>query len=116
MSMNIPTGRYRFANAENIIDGGQLEGYIISGKKDRGTQLTKQLAQRFGKAHVVVDLDRAPAITSIVQWAVTKKIGVLNVAGPRVTRSSDCYEKGRMFMQAFLKADSFQNRPGRNLL
>jgi hypothetical protein len=106
--MCIPTGRYSFANAKKIIDGGQLEGYIISGKMDRGSLLTKQLAQRFGKPHLVVDLDDASAVTSVVQWAATEKISVLNVAGPWATSSPGCYEKARMLTQAFLKADSCQ--------
>lgn len=48
-----------------------------------GTKLTAQLARRHARELWLVDLADPPDPRETIEWLVAKRIGVLNVAGPR---------------------------------
>jgi hypothetical protein len=73
---------YRVRTEQNVIDSdGTLIFYqkILKG----GTELTRQLAIKHDKPHLLFDVT-APLLDSMFgEWLVSAKISVLNVAGPR---------------------------------
>jgi hypothetical protein len=56
-------------------------------KPTGGTALTIRLARRHGKPCMVIDLKKAATPSSLRDWLEKKQIGVLNVAGPRESKS-----------------------------
>jgi hypothetical protein len=64
---------------------------VTRGRPDRGTGLTLQLAQRYHKPFLVVDLDDAPKSTEIRKWLRSNRIHILNVAGPRESSRKGIY-------------------------
>ncbi len=66
------------ADATLILYRGQLSG---------GTELTLQLAERHGRACMVVDLDDPPPPEAVRRWLDANRVEVLNVAGPRESQS-----------------------------
>ena len=60
---------------------------VISGAADPGTRLTMRLARAFGRPLRVIDLDRPPPRSAVRAWLRRHRVAVLNVAGPRESRS-----------------------------
>ena len=59
-----------------------------------GTVLTRGLADRYGRPHLVVDLDQADAADRIAAWLDGAGHGLaLNVAGPRESETPGIYDK-----------------------
>jgi hypothetical protein len=56
---------------------------LTRGEPDRGTALTKQLAERSGKPCLPLDLTRSPDPQEVRAWAEAHGIRILSVAGPR---------------------------------
>lgn len=48
-----------------------------------GTRLTAELAAGYAKPLLVLDLDSGPDPEMVVDWLRERRVGVLNVAGPR---------------------------------
>jgi hypothetical protein len=62
----------------------------------RGTALTLRLAGRYGRPHLLVDLDRSDAIDRIRAWLAEAGPDLtLNVAGPRESGAPGIYAKAR---------------------
>ncbi|MEO2034627.1 MAG: putative molybdenum carrier protein [Planctomycetaceae bacterium] len=75
-----------------------------------GTKLTVKLARRYGKPlHVIrlmdVSADAAvensptQSVQSVVDWMASRKIRILNVAGPRGTSDERIYPQARQFCE-----------------
>jgi hypothetical protein len=56
-----------------------------------GTLLTKKLCLLQDKPMLEIDLSRKADAENIVNWLVTEKISVLNIAGPRESQSPGIY-------------------------
>jgi hypothetical protein len=83
-----------------VLNRGELEG---------GTLYTAQIAERSGRPLRVVDLDRLadPAefravVAGIRHWLEENKVGVLNVAGPRESKSPGIGEAAAVFLETLL--------------
>jgi hypothetical protein len=63
-----------------------------------GTKLTAELACRYGKPCMIVDLDGDADAGAVVEWIEANGVGVLNVAGPRESEAPGIGEKARRFV------------------
>jgi hypothetical protein len=79
----------------------QADGTLIvtRGKPDRGTGLTLQLAERYEKPFLVVDLDKPPKPAAVRTWLRRNRIQILNVAGPRESSSQGIYSQAVQLLQ-----------------
>ena len=73
---------YPVRTRQNILDS---DGTLILhlGQLDRGSELTWQLAEEYGKPYQVTDLISGDRPEPALHWIATHGIEVLNVAGPR---------------------------------
>src|SRR3989442_5534236 len=81
---------------------------LTRGKPDRGTALTRKLAWRHKKPYKVVDLAK-PHFPAVLAWLKSKKVHVLNVAGPRERSQSGIYDQARSYLRQLLHLPSPKN-------
>jgi hypothetical protein len=67
-----------------------------------GTALTLKLARRHHKPYFVVDLVHGGDALSVQEWGWTKKIRILNVAGPRESEASGIHARAISFLKEVL--------------
>ncbi len=75
---------------------------LTEGKPAGGTAYTIQMTIRHKKPYLIIDLRRKTKASIIHEWAMTRKIHVLNVAGPRESKIPGIYEKAKSFLVAAL--------------
>lgn len=71
------------------------------GELDGGTAYTVVLAEKIGKPHLIVDLEKADP-QEVRKWFTEKDIRVLNVAGPREGKRPGIYQQALLFLQVVL--------------
>jgi len=80
-----------------------------------GTKLTVRLARRYGKplqvvrlvdqsADAAVENSSTPGVQTVVDWMASRKIRILNVAGPRGTSDERMYPQARQFCEKLFAA------------
>lgn len=81
------------------------DGTLITtyGIPSGGTGLTLKLAKKLSKPCMVIDLDHPPEFSVIHKWIETKKISILNIAGPRASQCKDIHEETSFFLLELLK-------------
>jgi hypothetical protein len=81
------------------------EGTLVltQGKPDGGTALTIQMAARYEKPCLVIDLEKSPSPSDVIAWAKTHRIHVLNVAGPRESEERGIYAQAAKFLREVLQ-------------
>ncbi len=80
------SAKYWVRTRRNVVDSsGTL--ILCRGVLQGGTKLTHQLAQRFRKPCLIVDLSQGEDLESVRRWIEHHDIRVLNVAGPRESTS-----------------------------
>src|SRR5437899_1255603 len=72
---------------------------LTRGKPDRGTALTKRLADRHGKPCLALDLTRGPTPDEVLAWAEANAVRRLNVAGPREGSQPGIYAEAKAFLR-----------------
>lgn len=82
------------------------DGTLIlhNGVADRGTALTRSLAQRRTKPCLEIDLSCTPQANCVREWINTIRIQVLNVAGPRESSAPGIYQAAAQFLREVLAA------------
>jgi hypothetical protein len=75
---------------------------LTSGRADRGTQLTIELATRLRKPCLVLNLTEQPSPAAVRQWAATHLVKVLNVAGPREGEDPGIYLQAARYLRGVL--------------
>ena len=75
---------------------------LAIGRLTGGTALTKSYAIKELKPHHVVDLASNDGLQSTLQWLVTARVKILNVAGPRASSNPDIYETACTFLRDLL--------------
>jgi hypothetical protein len=84
----------RDADATLILARGPLRG---------GTALTRVVAARLGRPHLVVQLDGAAGtLVPVREWLRENHVRVLNVAGPRESQSPGVGAAARRFLEELL--------------
>src|SRR5262245_708888 len=75
---------------------------LTRGAADRGTALTVELAGRYGRPCLVLDLGEQPDPETVRTWAEGHGVRVLNVAGPRERSCPGIYEGAKQFLRGVL--------------
>lgn len=83
----------RDADGTLILNQGPLQG---------GTALTAELARRYGKPLLLIDLAQPPPDERVAQWLERHKIGVLNIAGPRESGRPGVYAQATAYLRRLL--------------
>ena len=93
---------YQFRSEANVI---AAEGTLILtiGKLTEGTAYTAQMALKYRKPYLIVDLKKKIEPKAVREWASAHKIHVLNVSGPRESKKPGIYEKAKRFLQGILE-------------
>jgi hypothetical protein len=78
---------------------------LTNGEPDRGTALTRELAERLKKPHLVIDLDQHPDVSEARTWLLRENIAVLNVAGPRESSCPGIGVQAARFLREMLAQD-----------
>jgi hypothetical protein len=96
-----PSSGYPVRTAWNVRDA---DGTLIlaRGRPRGGTALTVSLARRAGKPVLVVDLDAGGGVQEVRAWLCGKRIGVLNVAGPRESEAPGIHDQAAAFLRLVL--------------
>ena len=68
-----------------------------------GTARTLELAQKFRKPYLVVDLCRGGNPASVKEWGQNSKIKTLNVAGPRESKSPGIHDRTVHFLREIFR-------------
>jgi hypothetical protein len=76
---------------------------LTRGRPSGGTAFTIVLARRYGRPLLVLDLERDPDPAEAQRWAETKKIAVLNVAGPREGQPAGIRDAAYRFLEEALR-------------
>jgi hypothetical protein len=92
---------YQFRSEANVIEA---DGTLILtiGRPMEGTAYTAQMAFKYRKPHLVVDLKKKFKPKAVLDWAEAHKVRILNVAGPKESKNPGIYEKARQFLQTIL--------------
>jgi len=96
-----PTAEYPQRTEWNVRDADATL-VLTRGRPDRGTALTIRLTQRLGKLLQVVDLEHSPDVLDTREWLAEHDIRVLNVAGPRESRTPGIHAEAIVFLRALL--------------
>jgi hypothetical protein len=72
---------------------------LTRGPATGGTKLTIQLAQSYKKPHVILDLSQIHDPQTVLDWAKTNSIKVVNVAGPRESQAPGIYAEAAAFLR-----------------
>lgn len=86
------------SSATLILNEGPLSG---------GTALTRDFAQRFGKPHLVIQMDEEDhdlAVARVLQWLGESGSGVLNVGGPGERKRPGIHGRALVLLLAILAA------------
>ena len=76
---------------------------LTRGRPSGGTALTIALARRHERPLLVLDLERDPDPAEVRRWAETKKVAVLNVAGPREGQQPGIRDEACTFLEEALR-------------
>jgi len=77
---------YHVRTEQNVLDSDATL-ILCRGPLSGGTKLTRELAERYAKPCLVVDLDRPPGPEVVRRWIVESQAEILNIAGPRESQS-----------------------------
>jgi len=94
---------YAVRTERNVLDGDATL-ILCRGRPGGGTELTERLAERHGKPHLVVDLERSPDPDDAARWLQTCRPVVLNVAGPRESQSRGIAAQAAGFLRRLFQA------------
>ncbi len=76
---------------------------ITQGPVTEGTAKTLELANKYKKSHLVVDLSKAKDPAIVRRWLEFNQVGTLNVAGPRESKTPGIYNKAVEFLRRILQ-------------
>jgi len=96
-----PSSDYRVRTEKNIEES---DGTLVLawGPPMGGTALTLKLSRRHHKPYFVVDLVHGGDALSVQEWVWTKKIRILNVAGPRESEAPGIHARAISFLKEVL--------------
>lgn len=94
-------GGYSARTERNVIES---DGTLIFniGKLSGGTRLTVECARKHNKPHLVIQLDAAkPNAATLAEWLDQNNIRVLNIAGPRESKTPGVHQMASRFLDEF---------------
>ena len=99
-----PNPDYRERTEWNVRDS---DGTLILARGRRltgGTALTEQLAERYGRPLLVVDLRTEQGPGPVIAWLEENGIATLNVAGPRESQQPGIHDLAQAFMARLIES------------
>jgi hypothetical protein len=94
-----PQSRYEQRTEWNVRDADATL-ILYRDELGGGTAYTFQCVRSLGRSHALVDLSRGPDPLALADWV--RAFRVLNVAGPRESRSPGIYEEARRYLLELL--------------
>ncbi len=76
---------------------------LTRGRPDRGTALTRRIAERLGRPYLVVDLAEPVDPAELRAWLERERVLVLNVAGPRESWAPGIHGEVARFLRSALR-------------
>jgi hypothetical protein len=98
-----PSRRYGQRTEWNVRDSDATL-ILTSGGLSGGTRLTADLARRYGRPFLVVDLDREPGVARAARWLRVSRPAVLNVAGPREEGAPGIGRRAAAYLRTLFEA------------
>ena len=96
-----PSAEYAQRTEWNVRDSdGTL--VLTRGQPTGGTAQTVEVAARLGKPCLVLDLDAHPGAGAVRAWAKEQAVKVLNIAGPRESKTPGIYALAVPFLHQVL--------------
>lgn len=96
-----PSVEYEQRTEWNVRDSdGTL--VLTRGRPTEGTAFTIDMARRWGRPCLVIDLAAQAGVPSVRDWAQDRGVRTLNVAGPRESKSPGVYAHARVFLHQLL--------------
>jgi hypothetical protein len=93
--------KYKFRTSLNVRDSDAT--LILNlGPLEGGTGLTRILAVKQRRPHLVVELDQDQDIQGARQWLLENSVKVLNVAGPRESKRPGVHELAVNYLKSLL--------------
>jgi hypothetical protein len=92
---------YAARTEQNVVDSDATL-IVARGEPTGGTALTRDLALRHGKPHLVVDLDVPQDPAAVRDWIGAHHVRTLNVAGPRESQQPGVQRDAEVFLYAVL--------------
>lgn len=78
---------------------------LTHGEPLGGTAQTIEEATRLQKPCLVIDLTNQPSATTVLAWAKRHRVRILNVAGPRETKSPGIYKEASAFLRTLFSTE-----------
>lgn len=107
--IELTKGGYSVRTERNVIES---DGTLIFniGKLTGGTRLTVECARKHNKPHLVIQLDatRRPNVATLSEWLDQNNIRVLNVAGPRESKTPGVHRLVCQYLEEFFLAAGCQ--------
>ena len=101
-----PSPAYEERTAWNVRDSDATL-VLTWGPPSEGTAFTMALAKEMLRPHLVTDLaNNDAAAEQAAQWLRENHIAILNVAGPRASKSPQIYEQAAAFLHSMLDASA----------
>jgi Circularly permutated YpsA SLOG family len=97
-----PSTAYPQRTKRNILDSDATIILTLRQPQKGGTALTIRLARSLEKPYKVVRLNGAPDVETVRSWLKRKKIGILNVAGPRESENPGIHAMACNFLRRLL--------------
>lgn len=95
-------GGYPARTERNVVESDGTVVFNI-GKLTGGTRLTVECARKHNKPHIVIQLDVAkPDVTILAEWIDKNNVQVLNVAGPRESKTPGVHRLTCKYLEDFL--------------
>ena len=90
--VEIAEGGYAERTEQNVIES---DGTLIlnMGALSEGTLLTAEYAEKHGKPCLILEMDDTPTTAIVTEWLNRNDIAILNVAGPRESKSPGIYQR-----------------------
>lgn len=101
-------GGYSARTERNVIES---DGTLIFniGKLSGGTRLTLECARKHNKPHLVIQLDAArPNTATLAEWLDQNNIRVLNIAGPRESKTPGVHQMASRFLDEFFHSSGME--------
>jgi hypothetical protein len=92
-----PARAYRQRTEWNVRDA-DASLVLFHGELSGGTRLTAELAARYIRPLLLVDLEVPESPSAVRQWLREQRVAVLNVAGPREESAPGIYREARAYL------------------
>lgn len=92
---------YAMRTEQNVRDSDATL-ILCRGALGGGSELTRRLAESYGKPCLVVDLETSPSEREAIDWLRENQVGMLNVAGPRESSYPGIAAQAERFIERVL--------------